>query len=564
MNGKIVVCDRGVNARVEKSREVFEKGGVGMILLNPVGRTRLTRTFTSCRRCISDTRPSGGTHVRHDRTHADGDHREGHHVAVVVAGDGCILVPRARVAATGDQLKPDMTAPGVDVLAGYSPASVVVPGRSFEIVSGTSMSSPHVAGLGLLLKDAHPDWTPAMIKSALMTTADNVVGTFAGDTAASADARRAFAQGAGHVGSDACGRPGSRLRQRPGRLAPVHLRYGPAPGVRVCPVRRTDRPERPQPRLDRDRRPCGNADGRPDGEERREWIRDVRRDLRGLCRELPHGESRTNFTIGAGSTQNLDITFTRTTAPLNMYQAGFMVLTSGSHVVRSPIVIRPVALAAPLEVTLNGSNAASYDIKSGVGPENITLGKRGLIAASTDAVALLTTPTTRSTRRTRTATPPRRRSRSRLSCRRGQSVLRFSTHDVDTDGNDDLDVYLYRGTTLVAVGTGPTSEEVVTVRNPTAATYHAYVHAFEADGGSVNFTLFNWLLGAADAGNMAVNGPFAATHRYHAHGQCHDVGAYRWNPLPGPGDLHRLGFGSHRHAHDRQRQGFLGSTAIQQ
>ena len=101
-----------------------------------------------------------------------------------------------------------MTAPGVDVLAGYSPASVVVPGRLFEIVSGTSMSSPHVAGIGLLLKDAHSTWTPAMIKSALMTTADNVVGTFAGDAGASADARRAFAQGAGHIDPTPAADPG--------------------------------------------------------------------------------------------------------------------------------------------------------------------------------------------------------------------------------------------------------------------------------------------------------------------------------------------------------------------
>jgi hypothetical protein len=196
---------------------------------------------------------------------------------------------------------------------------------------------------------------------------------------------------------------------------------------------------------------------------------------------------------------------------LNTYQAGFMKLTSGSHVVRSPVVIRPVALAAPLEVVLNGANAASYSIKSGVGPENITLGKRGLIPASTDAVSLSDDADNSFDTANPDGNPAASTFKKSIVVPAGQAALRFSTFDVDTDGNDDLDIYLYRGTTLIAISAGPTSEEVVTVRNPSAATYHAYVHAFEADGGSVNFTLFNWLLGTADAGNMTVNGPFAAT-----------------------------------------------------
>ena len=54
----------------------------------------------------------------------------------------------------GDILKPDVTAPGVDVLAAVAPPGNH--GRLFDLLSGTSMSSPHVAGLGAALKQLHP------------------------------------------------------------------------------------------------------------------------------------------------------------------------------------------------------------------------------------------------------------------------------------------------------------------------------------------------------------------------------------------------------------------------
>jgi len=70
--------------------------------------------------------------------------------------------------------KPDITAPGVQILAGHTPdpddIAGGIPGELFQVIQGTSMSSPHVAGAGALLKDLHPNWTPGQIKSALMTT----------------------------------------------------------------------------------------------------------------------------------------------------------------------------------------------------------------------------------------------------------------------------------------------------------------------------------------------------------------------------------------------------------
>src|SRR5262249_19965970 len=65
------------------------------------------------------------------------------------------------------QLKPDVTAPGVNVLSS-------LPHASWAEFSGTSMASPHVAGAAALLRQAHPTWTVAQIQSALMLTADPV------------------------------------------------------------------------------------------------------------------------------------------------------------------------------------------------------------------------------------------------------------------------------------------------------------------------------------------------------------------------------------------------------
>uniref|UniRef100_A0A5B7BM04 Putative subtilisin-like protease SBT3.5 n=1 Tax=Davidia involucrata TaxID=16924 RepID=A0A5B7BM04_DAVIN len=68
-------------------------------------------------------------------------------------------------------LKPDITAPGVNILAATSPHDSLGDGRGFAIYSGTSMATPHVSGIVALLKALHPDWSPAAIKSALVTTA---------------------------------------------------------------------------------------------------------------------------------------------------------------------------------------------------------------------------------------------------------------------------------------------------------------------------------------------------------------------------------------------------------
>lgn len=75
-------------------------------------------------------------------------------------------------------MQPDVIAPGVDILAAFSPLAPdrvtgAAANASYSIISGTSMACPHVAGIAALVKVAHPDWTPAAIRSAIMTTGMN-------------------------------------------------------------------------------------------------------------------------------------------------------------------------------------------------------------------------------------------------------------------------------------------------------------------------------------------------------------------------------------------------------
>ena len=75
-----------------------------------------------------------------------------------------------------DGLQPDISAPGVEILAAYSPLGSPSEEESdkrrvkYSVMSGTSMSCPHVAGVAAYIRTFHPKWSPSVIQSAIMTT----------------------------------------------------------------------------------------------------------------------------------------------------------------------------------------------------------------------------------------------------------------------------------------------------------------------------------------------------------------------------------------------------------
>lgn len=106
-------------------------------------------------------------------------------------------------------LKPDISAPGVDILAAYSPNGLVSKyaeeerSVKYNFLSGTSMSCPHVSGIAAYLKTLHPDWSPAAIKSAILTTAKPMK-----KVNNSKDAVGEFEYGSGHVNPVQASDPG--------------------------------------------------------------------------------------------------------------------------------------------------------------------------------------------------------------------------------------------------------------------------------------------------------------------------------------------------------------------
>jgi subtilisin family serine protease len=483
--GKIVVCDRGVNARVNKSLAVEEAGGLGMILLN-----------TSANSLNADFHFVPTVHLQNtDRAAVKAYAATAGATAKINQATVVYNLPAPFTASfssrgplragNGDLLKPDLIAPGQDILAAVAPPGNS--GRDFDLYSGTSMSSPHVAGLGALLKGLHPDWTPMMIKSALMTTGYDVLD------GPNTNPLVIFRQGAGHVMPNSAADPG--LVFNSGFVDWLNFICGTQPGSFCSAFTPIDPSNLNVPSI-----AIGDLAGT------QAVTRSVTNVGSGAATYTASFTGMDGFsvvvtpaslTLAKGATASFTVNFTRTTAALNAYAGGQLTWTDGIHNVRIPMVVRPVALAAPTQVS------GSYNVTFGyTGP--FTAEARGLVPAAITAGVVADDPTDGSC----SLTSPNAQLISAV-VPAGTTYARFSLFDADVNPGSDIDLCVFSGTTLVGSSGGGTSAEEVNLVNPAAATYTVVVHGWGVVGSSP-FKLHTWLLGSTAAGNMTVTAPAAA------------------------------------------------------
>ncbi|GLH95838.1 S8 family serine peptidase [Phytohabitans aurantiacus] len=167
--GKIVACQRGGNARVDKGYNVKQGGAVGMVLYNPTLADIETDNHWLPAVHLADGTQFKAFMAAH--TGVTGTFTAGQKEN----GQADVMAAFSSRGPGGFGIKPDITGPGVQILAGNSPTPDAIengpPGEYFQAIAGTSMSAPHIAGAAVLLKALHPGWSPGQIKSAMMTTA---------------------------------------------------------------------------------------------------------------------------------------------------------------------------------------------------------------------------------------------------------------------------------------------------------------------------------------------------------------------------------------------------------
>jgi subtilisin family serine protease len=438
-----------------------------------------------------------------------------------------------------DWIKPDVTAPGVRVLAGATPEpNDGSAGGFFQYLQGTSMSTPHVTGIAALLREAHPDWTPAQIKSALMTTARQNVVKENGATAADP-----FDFGAGHIVPNKAIDPG--LTYDAGLFDYLAASCGTGTPL-VSPA------------------DCGTLEdlgfsldpaslNLPSiGVGELVGTRTVRRTVTNVGPtakyqvgiSTPAGfkveVSPKSFTLATGQSATYEVTITNNRAPPGVWRFGSLDWKDNKgHVVRSPIALSARLIVAPSDVAGTGANgSASFDVQFGYdGP--YTPGAHGLASPGLTSDSVEDDPDDSFDFGDTGVLGPGETVAFMEEIAAGTVYAQWSLFDAYTDGNHDLDVYLFYcpedECTLVDSSLGATATERVSVNFPKndpaiEDPYVVIVHGFATQRSrTAQFVQFDWSVGPA-LGNMTVSGPSTAVR-----GQSGTVNV-NWNGLAtGPG-----------------------------
>lgn len=468
--GQIVVCDRGSYARVDKGTSVLNGGAGGMVLANDAANSNSLNADAHVLPAVHITYTDGvilknwlGVSSNHQAAIA-GSTVDTNPVYGDIMVSSSSLGPNAPVPSI---LKPDVSAPGLDILAANGTNNAT----TWGMMTGTSMASPHAAGAAALLISLHPDWTPAEVQSALTSTADPTVLKYNGITPV-----YPFDSGTGRVDVSQAASAGFVLDETyEGYLAADPSKDGDPKALNIASLGRN------------------NIVGSTT------WTRTLTSTASSPVSWTatvtnPTGVTLTvdpaNFTLNPGATQQVSITADASGAALNTWLWGSVLFTPSDSSVapaRFPVILVRVASVLPSvlrydDVKRRGS-AIEKNLEVSSAISDLTVTPYGLVAADVAKNDLYQDPTP-STYWDPSPDPP---GSEGLWAHDGLWVKkvtvpadskRLVAEILATDATD-MDLYIDRwtGSGWVNVCASATSSSIETcsVSNPVAGDYYVYV-----------------------------------------------------------------------------------------
>ncbi|HET9915187.1 MAG TPA: S8 family serine peptidase [Anaerolineales bacterium] len=542
VSGKIVLCLRGVVGRVEKSFAVFNAGGAGMILYNandvdnlytdthwvpsvhidyspglkiksyiasarfPKAKIETREDHFGCRELqFSRYGESEGLFEREcgPRTRKWPD-----------APTMTIFSSRGPNAVAPDIIKPDVTAPGLQILAGNSPFPDpgAIPGELFQAIAGTSMSSPHVAGVFALLKQAHPDWSAAMAKSALMTTAYQKVRD--NDRVSQADP---FDMGSGHINPGGKWTKGSITE--PGLVYDAGLfeyaaftcgmEWGVFSPASCDFLEANGIPSEPY-NLNYPSIGVGSLAGTQTVIRTVTSVASGKETFRANV-VAPSGYDVTVtpdvLTLNPGESATFEVTITNNGGgPVGEWRFGALTWRASKYKVFSPIAVRGALFDAPAEVSGSGeSGSVSFDVQFGY-TGSYTAGAHGLVPATVTNATVVQDPD-------QEFDPDDGFSNAHTFNLSGVAHFRIAIPPEATEDGADLDVYVYDPNgDQVASSTAGGTEELIDISLPADGTWTVYVHGWQTVGPDSTYDMYSWAVPLATGGNLVIDSaPTSAT-----------------------------------------------------
>lgn len=498
--GRLVVCDRGgEGVFVEtKADEVAAAGGKGLVLTHtPAGAQDFFAFVFAVPVVQVATEDAKAVHAYASEAGATAEFtasRSGH---VATREITSFSSGGPDHFSEGDLLKPDIASFGMTVPAG------VVPGGSggftgqFGFADGTSMASPHIAGLAALLRQLHPGWSPMEIKSALMTTATATATDENGDPVGRALAGSAspLDRGAGLPRVTRAADPGlvydSTAADWTAYLCAIGQKPVTETGGDACPTAaKTDPSDLNYPSL-----AIGDLLG----------VQTVTRTVTNVSADTatyrlklrtPAGfraeVTPKRLTVAAGGSASYTVRFERAGAALDTWAFGSLTLgdAHGHHEVTSPIALRAALFAAPDEVTVTGGDTAT--LTAGVGWSGELTAKASLHTGEKTTGTLTGTDQSAFGENQHTGDAA---VKHRVHVPEGAAFTRFALTSADHVPGSDLDLYAFdtKGNHVGAWADAGSDEHV----DLPPGDYDVYVVQYELPAGTTGqqYTLWSWKVG---------------------------------------------------------------------